>query len=161
MNASVRTVLFCCLLAASATCVRAEATVPSQLRLPLAVAKGGRIFVSIKLDGKSVHMLVDAGAPQSFVHGDTSKEGNTAGTVRGLAGKEVQAVAKNVEMDFGQTISATVNARVLDLSAFIESTTRNDGWPPIAGAIGAELLSAFQATIDYRESLLILNVPRS
>lgn len=141
----------------------ADTAVPSQLRLPLTIAKGGRIFVSIKLDNSPAMMLVDSGAPQSFVHGESNSKSKdeSAIVVRGMAGVESMAMAKNVEMDFGQTISATVKARVLDLSAFRETTVKNDGWPLIAGALGADVLSAFQATVDYNNRLLILNIPRS
>jgi hypothetical protein len=141
----------------------ADGAIPSQLRLPLIVAKGGRIFVHIKLDNVPVVMLVDAGTPQSFVHGEnpSKTDKDKSGVLLGLGGGQSMAMARNVEMDFGQTISATVSAKVIDLSTFRDSTVKNDGWPVIAGALGADVLSAFGATIDYEQKLLILNVPKA
>ena len=144
----------------------AEATIyyegPRSVTLPLSRAVDGKLYLSVPVMGRDLLLFLDTGASTVIDIGvahslrlplvDTGQQGFG---LTGVAGKRINT---HVDMQLGALRIAGLSVDCLDL-AQLKAISRNNDMPEFDGLIGAELLTALRAQVDFGRPSLTVRRP--
>lgn len=125
---------------------------------------GLHLLVKAKLNGKSVTLVLDTGASQTVFDYQNAKQSseNKAeqlhdGSSTGVGGEQLQSHIIQVEkFKIGDVVIRDKHFVLLDLQ-YVNAQYEKIGKPAIQGVLGGDVLNAFNAVIDYKKGVLVLN----
>ena len=126
---------------------------PSYTTIPLPKAESGHLYLECTINGTAADFILDTGAGATIIDeksadkfglATTESENTAAGAGGNMTLKE--AVADRIEIDGFVLEKFTVH--VMELAHINDALTQT-GMPVAEGVIGADILSAGKAIIDY------------
>jgi hypothetical protein len=135
---------------------------PGSVTLPLRRAIDGKLYLTVPVMGRDLLLFLDTGATTVLDIGvarslrlqlvDTGQQGFG---LTGLAGKRISA---HVDLRLGALKITALPVDCLDLTQ-LKALSKENGMPEFDGLIGAELLTALRARIDFDRLTLALRRP--
>jgi len=135
---------------------------PGSVTLPLKRAVDGKLYLTVSVMGRDLLLFLDTGATTVLDIGvarslrlplvDTGQQGFG---VTGLAGKRIST---HVDLRLGALTITALPIDCLDLTQ-LKALSKANGMPEFDGLIGAELLTALRARIDFDKPTLTLRRP--
>jgi hypothetical protein len=130
--------------------------------IKLSRAKDDKLYFPLKVNGRDVQVAIDTGSRSIFdlktMHGLGVTTYPTRDNYYGFGGYLRARVAFVDEIDFDGLKLVGKSVTVIDLSELKHSQTKGS-LPAIDGLVGADLLDALSAKIDYEALTLTLKKP--
>lgn len=153
------------LLARGVSAQRADPTGfdgPASVTLPLRRAADDKLYLTVQVMRRDLVMFLDTGASTviditvaralGLPLVDTGQQGF------GLTGAAGKRISTRVELRLGRMRMVGLPVDCLDLSQ-MKAVSRGNGMPAFDGVIGAELLTALEAKIDFGRLTLTVKRP--
>ena len=135
---------------------------PDEVTIPLTRAKDNKLYLPIKINGREMEAVIDTGARSVFDLNTMRAIGvptyPTSEKYYGFGGSLHVHVGYVEEIDLGGLKSVGKSITLIDLAALKHSQSEG-ALPPIDGLLGADLLTALAARIDYEALTLTLKKP--
>ena len=135
---------------------------PRTVTLPLSRAIDGKLYLRVPVMGRDLLLFLDTGASTVIDIGiarilrlplvDTGQQGF------GLTGVAGKRISTHVDMRLGGLKITGTPVDCLDLTQ-LKALSKSNGMPEFDGLIGAELLTALRAKIDFERMTLTLRRP--
>ena len=129
---------------------------------------GFHLMIRVEINGVPARMLVDTGASRSvfdkdridnfFTERPDFEENLQKSTGLGTRDMQSQAVYLS-ELKIGELVIRNYPAVVLDMS-HVNLSYQEIGLTPIDGVLGSDIMMQYGARIDYRNSLMRINLRR-
>lgn len=134
----------------------------SSVMLPLTRAPDGKMFLTAKIQGQAVTLLLDTGASQIVDVAAAQRLGlqchDTPEAGYGLIGTVDKAQAALINLDLDGLDVWQMRATCLDLSG-LRAAFQHYGEPLPDGVLSAEVMALLRARIDYDKRTLELRLP--
>ena len=135
---------------------------PRSITLPLRRAVDGKLYLSVPVKGRNLMLFLDTGASTVLDIGVARSIGlplsDTGQTGYGLTGVAGKRISTHVDLRLGELKLSNIPVDCLDL-AELKALSKANGMPEFDGLLGAELLTALRARIDFDRLTLTVRRP--
>jgi len=135
---------------------------PRSVTLPLRRAVDGKLYLTVPVMGRDLVLFLDTGASTVLDLRVARSIGvpliDTGQTGYGLTGVAGKRISTHVDLRLGALKLSNLPVDCLDL-AELKALSKANGMPEFDGVIGAELLTALRARIDFERLTLTLRRP--
>lgn len=135
---------------------------PRTVTLPLRRAVDGKLYLTVPVMDRNLMLFLDTGASTVLdirvarsIGLPLTDTGQTGYGLTGIAGKRIST---HVDLRLGELKLANIPVDCLDLTE-LKALSRANGMPEFDGLIGAELLTALRARIDFDRLTLTVRRP--
>jgi predicted aspartyl protease len=135
---------------------------PKTVTLALRSAVDGKLYLTVPVMGRNLVMFLDTGASTVLDLRVARAIGvpliDTGQTGYGLTGVAGKRISTHVDLRLGALKLTNLPVDCLDLTE-LKALSKANGMPEFDGVIGAELLKALRAKIDFERLTLTLRRP--
>ncbi len=137
---------------------------PDEVTIKLTRARDNKLYLPVKINGRDMETVIDTGARSVFDLKTMRALGvatyPTSENYYGFGGYLHVHVGYVEEIDLGGLKSVGKSVTLIDLTG-LKRNQAEGALPPVDGLIGADLLAALSARIDYEALTLTLKKPHS